>query len=84
MTYEVILSIEAVEDVLRITLSSGAKKPQVLQASKRIQESLKSDPAAEGEFLSEGQYFIDHEPLRAFFIIDVQEMIVEIVNVKSL
>ena len=83
MRNEVILSIEAVEDVLRITMASGAKS-QVLQASKRIQDSLKSDPTAEGEFLSEGQYFIDHEPLRAFFIIDVQEMIVEIVNVKSL
>ena len=83
MTYEVILSIEAVEDVLRITMASGAKL-QVLQASKRIQEALKSDPAAEGEFLSEGLYFIDREPLRAFFTIDVQEMIVEIVNVKSL
>ena len=83
MTYEVILSIEAVEDVLRITMASGAKS-QVLQASKRIQEALKSDPAAEGDFLSEGLYFIDREPLRAFFTVDVQEMIVEIVNVKSL
>lgn len=83
MRNEVILSIEAVEDVLRITMASGAKS-QVLQASKRIQDSLKSDPTAEGEFLSEGLYFIDRAPLRAFFTIDVQEMIVEIVNVKSL
>lgn len=64
-------------------MTSGAKS-QVLQASKRIQEALKSDPAAEGECLSEGLYFIDREPLRAFFSIDVQEMIVEIVNVKHL
>ena len=83
MRNEVILSIDAVEDVLRITMASGAKS-QVLQASKRIQDSLKSDPTAEGEFLSEGLYFIDRAPLRAFFTIDVQEMIVEIVNVKSL
>ena len=83
MNYEVILSIEAVEDVLRITMASGSKA-LILQASKRIQESLKSDPAAEGEFLSEGLYFIDREPLRAFFTIDTQEMIVEIVNVKGL
>jgi hypothetical protein len=83
VTYEVILAIEAVEDVIRITMASGAKS-QVLQALKRIQESLKPDPAAEGEFLSEGLYFIDRDPLRAFFTIDVQEMIVEIVNVKSL
>ena len=83
MTYEVILSIEAVEDVLRITMASGAKS-QILQASKRIREALKSDPSGEGDFLSEGLYFIDREPLRAFFTVDVQEMIVEIVNVKSL
>lgn len=83
MTYEITFSIEAVEDILRITMASGAKS-QVLQASKRIQESLKSDPANEGEFLSEGLYFIDSEPLRAFFTIDVQEMVVEVVNVKSL
>jgi hypothetical protein len=37
-----------------------------------------------GAFLSEGLYYIDREPLRAFFTIEVQEMIVEIVNVKSL
>ncbi len=55
-----------------------------MQASKRIQEALRSDPAAEGDFLSEGLYFIDREPLRAFYTIHVQEMIVEIVNVKSL
>lgn len=83
MSYEVVLSVEAVEDVLRITMASGAKA-QVLHASKRIQEALKSDPAAEGEFLNEGLYFIDREPLRAFFTIDVRELIVEIVNVKSL
>jgi hypothetical protein len=83
VTYEVILSIEAVEDVLQIAMASVAKS-QVLQASKRIQEALKFDPVAEGEFLSEGLYFIDREPLRAFFTIDVQAMIVEIVNVKSL
>lgn len=83
MTYEVILSLEAVEDVLRIAMASVAKS-QVLQASKRIQQALKSDPAAAGELLSEGLYFIDREPLRAFFTIDVQKMIVEIVNVKSL
>jgi len=86
VAYEVILAIEAVEYVLRITMACGAKS-QVMQASKRIQESkriqasLKSDPAAEGEFLNEGMYFVDRDPLRAFFTIDVQEMIVEIVNV---
>jgi hypothetical protein len=74
--------MDAVEDVLRITMASGSKS-DVVNASKRIQEALRSDPAA-GEHLSEGLYFIDREPLRGFFTIDVDEMSVEIVNVKQL
>lgn len=83
MTYEVIFSIEAVEDVLRIAMAE-ASKSLVLMASRRIQDALKSSPATEGELLSEGLYFIDRNPIRAFFTIDAQEMIVEIVHVKSL
>ena len=83
MNYDVVLSMEAVEDVLRITMASGSKS-EVVNASKQIQEALRSDPAAAGEHLSEGLYFIDREPLRGFFTIDVDEMSVEIVNVKQL
>ena len=83
MNYDVVLSMEAVEDVLRITMASGSKA-EVVNASKQIQEALRSDPAAAGEHLSEGLYFIDREPLRGFFTIDVDEMSVEIVNVKQL
>ena len=82
MNYEVVLSLDAVEDVLRITMASGSKS-EVVNASKQIQESLRSDPAAAGEHLSEGLYFIDREPLRAFFTIDVDEMRIEIVNVNQ-
>jgi hypothetical protein len=74
--------MDAVEDVLRIAMASGSKA-EVVNASKQIQEALRSDPAAAGEHLSEGLYFIDREPLRAFFTIDVDEMSVEIVNVKQ-
>jgi hypothetical protein len=80
--YEVVLSLEAVEDVLRITLASGAKS-NVISASKEMQDALRSDPAAAGEHLSEGLYFIDREPLRGFYTIDTNEMLVEIVNVKQ-
>jgi len=80
--YEVVLSLEAVEDVLRITLASGAKS-NVINASKELQDALRSDPAAVGEHLSEGLYFIDREPLRGFYTIDTNEMLVEIVNVKQ-
>ena len=82
MNYDVVLSMDAVEDVLRITMASGAKS-EVVNASKQIQEALRSDPAAAGEHLSEGLYFIDREPLRGFFTIDVDDMLVEIVNVKQ-
>ena len=59
--YEVVLSLEAVEDVLRITLASGATT-NVISASKEMQDALRSDPADAGEHLSEGLYFIDREP----------------------
>jgi hypothetical protein len=68
---------------LRITMAS-ASKTHVINASKQIQEGLRFDPAVAGEHLSEGLYFIDREPLRAFFTIDVAGMLVEIVNVKQL
>ena len=82
MIYEVLLSLDAVEDVLRITMASGAKS-DVIDASAKIQDALRSDPAAAGEHLSEGLYFLDREPLRAFYTIDADEMLVEIVNVKQ-
>lgn len=83
MSYKVVLSLDAVEDVLQITMASGSK-PAVVNASQQIQEALRSDPAASGEHLSEGLYFIDREPLRGFFTINVEQLVVEIVNVKQL
>jgi hypothetical protein len=82
VSYEVLLSMDAVEDVLRITMASGSKS-EVIKASTQIQEALRSDPSAAGEHLSEGLYFIDREPLRGFFTIDNDEMLVEIVSVKQ-
>lgn len=82
MSYDVVFSMDAVEDVLRITMAIGAKSA-VLNASKEIQEALRANPIAAGEHLSEGLYFIDREPLRGFFTIDDDEMLVEIVNVKQ-
>jgi hypothetical protein len=74
--------MDAVEDVLRITMASGLKS-EVIKASTQIQEALRSNPSAAGEHLSEGLYFIDREPLRGFFTIDNDEMLDEIVNVKQ-
>lgn len=82
MNYDVLLSLEAVEDVLRITMLSGAKS-DVLKAATQIQDALRSDPISGGEHLSEGLYFIDREPLRSFYTIDTDKMVVNIVNVKQ-
>ena len=82
MNYDVVLSLEAVEDVLRIT-SASQSKAAVINSSKQIQDALKHDPAITGEHLSEGLYYIDREPLRAFYTIDADAASVEIVNVKQ-
>lgn len=74
--------MDAVEDVLRITMQSGLKA-DVVTASKQLQESLRTNPALAGEHLSEGLYFIDRKPLRAFYTIDTEQALVEIVNVKE-
>lgn len=83
MSFDVIFSLEAVEDVLRITMASQAKSA-IVNASKQLQEALKDNPAGAGEHLSEGLYYIDRDPLRAFYTIQVDEMSVEIVNVKPM
>jgi len=54
--YKVILALEAVEDVLRITMESQTKAA-VINAAKQMQEFLKTAPALAGEHLSEGLYF---------------------------
>jgi len=52
--------LDAVEDVLRITMASQAKSA-VINASKQLQEALQDNPAEAGEHLSEGLYYIDCE-----------------------
>jgi hypothetical protein len=79
--YDVVFSLDAVEDVLRIAMAGGSKA-EIINASKQIQEALRTDPATAGEHLSEGLYFIDREPLRAFYTIEVEVTSVDIVNVR--
>lgn len=81
MSYAVTFSLEAVEDVLRITMAS-LTKAAVVNASRQLQDALMYNPADAGVHLSEGLYYIDCEPLRAFYTIDVDDLSVEIVNVK--
>ena len=83
MNYDVFLSLEAVEDVLRITIASETKAV-IVDAAKRIQEALILHPRNAGNHLSEGLYFVDCDPLRAFFTVDDDNGEVEIVNVRHL
>lgn len=68
---------------MSITMASESKA-LIVEASKQLQEALKIMPRETGEHLSEGLFYIDCEPLRAFFIIDDNGKVVEIVNVHRL
>ena len=83
MNYDVLLSLEAVGDVLEITIASQSKA-EIVDAAKRLQEALKKNPCNAGNHLSEGLYFVDCDPLRAFFTVDDDNGVVEIVNVRRL
>jgi len=81
--YDVEFSIDAAAELLRITEVVGSAV-SVLQAAEAIRRQLEDDPADKGEFLSEGLYYIDKEPLRAFFLIDVESMVVEVTDFRIL
>lgn len=83
MTYDVEFSIEAAAELLRITQVVGSAN-SVLKAAESIRRLLEDDPAEQGEHLSEGLYYIDQEPLRAFFLIDVESMVVEVTDFRIL
>lgn len=83
MTYDVQFSLEATAELVRIAGVIGSAV-SVLQAVERIRRKLEVDPADAGEYLSEGLYFIDEEPMRAFFLIDAESMIVEVTDFRIL
>ena len=56
----------------------------VLNAAENIRRKLENDPADQGVFLSEGLYYIDEDPLRAFFLIDVESTVVEVTDFRIL
>jgi hypothetical protein len=70
-------------ELLRITEVVGSAL-LVLRAADQIRRHLENDPADKGEFLSEGLYYIDEQPLRAFFLIDLDAMVVEITDFRIL
>ena len=82
MIYSVEFSLEAAAELLRISGVVGAVA--AIQAADAIRHHLEDDPAGSGTFLSEGLYYIDEEPLRAFFLIDVEAMVVEVTDFRIL
>lgn len=83
MIYDVEFSLDAAAELLRIAEVVGSAV-FVLQGAEAIRRQLENDPAERGKFLSEGLYYIDEEPLRAFFMIDVESMVVEITDFRIL
>ena len=82
MTYNVEFSLDAAAELLRIAGVTGSAS--TIRAADSIRRRLEVDPAGNGNFLSEGLYYIDEEPLRAFFLIDVDSMVVEVTDFRIL
>ena len=80
MIYRVEYSLGAAAELLRISGVVGAVA--TIQAADAIRQRLESDPAGNGTFLSEGLYYIDEGRLRAFFQIDVEDMVVEVTDFR--
>lgn len=83
MIYDVEFSLDAAAEPLRIA-EVVRSTVLVLQAAEAIRRQLEDDPAEKGTFLSEDWYYIDEQPLRAFFLIDVESMVVEITDFRIL
>lgn len=82
MTYNVEFSLDSAAELLRIAGVTGSAS--AIRAADAIRRRLEVDPAGDGNFLSEGLYSIDEEPLRAFFLIDVESASVEITDFRIL
>ncbi len=83
MIYDVEFSLDAAAELLKITEVVGSAM-LVLRAADQIRRHLENDPEDKGEFLCEGLYYIDEQPLRAFFLIDLDAMVVEITDFRIL
>jgi len=80
--YKVEFSLDAAAELLRIAGVTGSAS--AIRAAESIRRRLEADPAGDGNFLSEGLYYIDEAPLRAFFLIDVESASVEITDFRIL
>ncbi len=82
MIYNVVFSLGAAAELVRIM--GVLPSADVLRATQAIRQALETDPAREGIALPEDLYYIDHDPLRAFFVIDVQKVTVEVTDFRIL
>lgn len=80
--YEGVFSLEAAAEMIRIM--GAVKASEVLEASSVIRDRLRDDPAGTGTPLSEGLFYLDREPLRAFYVIDARTMTVEVTDFRVL
>jgi len=83
VTFTVEFSLEVAAELLRIAGVVGSAAA-VIPAADAIRRRLESDPAANGTFLSEGLHYMDEDPLRAFFLIDVESLVVEVTDFRIL
>lgn len=83
MTYEVVFSLEAASELVRI---AGVVRPAVavIHAADEVRQRLEVDPLDKGHFLSEGLCYIDEPPLRVFFVVDELALRVEITDFRIL
>ena len=82
MTYDVEFSLEAAAELLRIAGVVGSA--EAIRAADSIRRQLEDDPEGHGNLLSEGLYYIDEQPIRAFFLIDEKSTSVEITDFRIL
>ncbi len=82
MTFDVQFSLEAAAELLRITEVIGSTVV-VLKAAESIR-SIGDDPADKGVFLSEGCTTLITPLCVLFFLIDVENMVVEVTDFRVL
>jgi len=79
----VVYSLDAAAELIRIAAAASSSE-LVLRAADSIRKSLEIDPQASGHHLSESLYYIDDEPLRAFFVVDEVAMVVEVTDFRAI
>jgi len=83
VTYDVSFGKDAVQELLVIIGESDDDLP-ILMALQQIRSFLENDPSGSGFELSEGLFYVDYEPLRAFFAIYEEFQVVEVSDFRRI